>query len=251
MSGLGKALVVIGGVAATVGALWWWLTRYENGLIICENYKTENECVGAGCYWYNGGCHEYPEHDLKYHFECIKDPMTNLILCTLLEGVGVDQCDPYASPELCWDKVSCDTDSNCGAGAKCWENKCHWTANEHLDWEGEQLYSVVFEFDKRVIGNKLMGDVGFMLAPWNVACAPYLAIHLIRNGKRVKTIYNKEHEGMAGTWGEPYVRTDTLSVFTSPEAVDGIEFECYCLRGFPWYSRSAVLSKVHCQYMYI
>ena len=252
MSGVGKVLVVLGGVAVTAGALWWWFTRYPtNGVIVCENFKTESECTAASCYWYDGSCHEYPPHDPDEHFACVKDPMTNLILCTLVDGAGTDQCDPFAPPDLCWDKVACDTDSNCGVGAKCWNNKCYWTANEYLDWTGEQTLSTFFEFDKRVVGNKIIGDVTFTLPPWNIGCTPRLKIFLVRDGKRVKTVYNQEHAGFGITYGDPYSRVDPIVKFMSAEAADGIEFECGCNRGFPWYSWSKVLTSVNCQYIYI
>lgn len=253
MSGVGKALVVIGGTVVTAGLVWWWLKEHP---IVppkpkCEDYKTESECAAAGCYWYNNKCHSTPEAPPETHYDCIKDPMTGLIMCSLVEGAGDNICDPFAPPDYCWDKVPCSLDKNCGVGAKCWEGTCYWTANELLDWEGTHVYQIRFDFEKRVVGNKLMGDIGFKLDAWNVDCTPHVKIYLIRDNKRVRCIYDHMHEGLPWTWGDPAYRTDPFSVFIAAEAVDGIEFWCKCTRGFPWDSFSPVLIKVHAQYLYL
>ena len=253
MSAVGKALFVVGGTVITAGVLWWWLKEHPvvPPTLTCEDATTESECINAGCYWYNNKCNSTPEAPPETHYDCIKDPMTGLIICGLVEGAGVNRCDPFAPPYYCWDKVPCTSDRDCGIGAKCKDNKCYGTANELLDWEGSHVRQIRFDFEKRVVGNKLMGDIGFKLDKMNVDCDPHVEIHLIRDGKRFKRIYKEEHEGLPWTWGDPAYRTDPFSVFMTAEAVDGIEFWCKCTRGFPWNSFSDVLIKVHAQFLYL
>jgi len=257
MSAAGKVLVVVGGVAVTAASLWWWLTKQP---VIppsptCSDYHTVSECTAHGCYWYNGACHSVPESPLEFHSECIIEPFTGLIMCSLVEGAGTDLCDPYAPPDVCWSQIPCSSDAECGAGAKCWEGQCYWKASvpyqEYLDWEGTRTVSVIFEFEKRKVGNQFLGSVEFNLAPNNIGCDPRLKIYLLRNGQRVRTVYDQIHSGIPTTFGDPYVRTDPITFGMTAEAIDGIEFWCKCNRGFPWYTWSAVMTKIHCQYLFI
>jgi len=257
MSAAGKVLVVVGGVAVTTASLWWWLK--EHPVIppppTCSDYHTESECAAHGCYWYSGSCHVAPEPPPEFHYDCIIEPITGLILCGLVEGVGTDQCDPYGTPDKCWTKIPCSSDAECGAGAKCWEGQCYWKASvpyqEYLDWEGSRTVSVKFEFEKRKVGNQFLGSLEFQLAPWNVGCGPHVRIYLLRNGQRVRTVYDQVHPDMAWTSGDPYIRTDPITFSMAAEAIDGMEFLCRCERGFPYYSWSAVMTKIHCQYLFI
>lgn len=249
---LGKALVVIGGTVVTAGAIWWLSQQKLKPK--CDDYHTESECVAHGCYWWGGACHVAPESPPDYHYACIKDPTTGFIMCSLVEGAGTDLCDPYA-PDACWAQIPCSSDIDCGTGAGCWEGQCYWKANvpyqEHLDWEGTREVSVSFEFEKRVIGNQFMGSIEFNLAPWNVGCDPHIRIYLIRNGQRVRTVYDQFQSGVPTTLGDPHIRTDPITFGMAAEAIDGIEVWCKCERGFPWHTWSAVMTKVHCQYLFI
>jgi len=254
MSVTGKVLVGVGGTVITAGIIYWWLR--EHPLVpTCEDITTESECRQASCYWYEDKCHSFPQPPPDMHYECVRDPVFNLIMCGLVEGTGDSSCDPFASPEHCWDKLSCISDDECGLGAKCWKNKCYWTATpphvQNLDWDGTHVEKIRFDFEERIIGNKVMGEVVFTLDPWNVGCGAHLRIYLIRNGQRVKRIYDKTHEDLAWTTGDPFTRPDPIVVFFPAEAVDGIEFWCRCERGAPWWSHSLVLTGVHCQFMYI
>jgi hypothetical protein len=226
MNALGKALAIAGGTAVAAGIIW-------------RLYQQQAQAVTP--------TPPTPET----HFECIKDPATGLIMCGEVEGAGVNQCDPYALPDACWDKVPCSLQSDCGTGARCWNGKCYWTANEYLDYEGAIVQLTRFTFEKRVVGNKILGEVGFKLNPYAYGCDPYLKIYLIRDGQRVKTVYNKKHEGMPTTLGDPFSRTDVFAVFMESEAVDGIEFEGRCELGFPWFSHCNVLYKVHAQLIFV
>jgi len=257
MGAAGKALIVVGGTVITTGLILWWLK--EHPLVpptpTCEDVATESECISAGCYWYDGGCHSTPKPPPEMHYDCIIEPTLGLIMCGLVEGEGDSLCDPFAPPDYCWEKISCTSDAECGMGAKCWGGRCYWTATppniQSLDWDGKHVEQIRFDFDERVIGNKVMGEVRFTLDPWNVGCGPHVRIYLIRDGKRVKKIYDKTHEDLPWATGDPVSRPDPIVVFCEAEAVDGIEFWCRCERGFPWYSHSLVLTGVHCQFMYI
>ena len=242
--GLGKALVVLGGTAVAAGVVWWWLSQ-QKLKPKCEDYHTESECLAHGCYWYNGACHKsMPD----YHYGCIKDPNSGLIVCTLLEGAGADTCDPYQSRDQCWSEITCDSDDNCGYGAKCWENHCYWLANELLDWEHDVVHQqVTFEFEKRIVGNKLLGgNITFKNPMWNQGCHPNLNIWLLRDGERVKKILDKDYPSMI--MGESKTYPLDVAYFTA-EAVDGIEFyaQCYGLLPFP----ADCLTAIHSQFMYM
>lgn len=254
MSAVGKALVVVGGTVITAGVVWLWLREHPI-VTTCEDITNESECIDAGCYWYNNKCHSTPEAPPGTHYDCIKDPMTGLIMCAMVEGEGVNKCDPFAPPDYCWKEVPCTSDRDCGVGAKCWDGRCYWTATppnvQSLDWEGTHVEQIRFDFEKRIIGNKVMGSVIFTLDPWNVGCTPHLKVYLIRDGKRIKTIYDRKHEGLDWAYGDPVTRPDSIVIFHDAEAVDGIEFWCKCDRGFPYYSHSFVLTGIHCQLLYI
>ena len=254
MSALGKALFAVGGTAITAGVLWWWLKEHPvvPPTLTCEDINTESECTSAGCYWYGSKCHSTPEPPPEMHYDCIRDPTLGLIMCGLVEGAGENKCDPFAPPDYCWGKVPCTSDSDCGVGAKCSEGKCYGTANELLDWDTTHVARRIrFDFDERVVGNKLIGEIGLKLYAWNIHCSPKVVIYLIRDGKRIKRIYYQEHVKLPTTYGDAFYRTDVFSVFMSAEAVDGIEFECACTRGFPWFSFSDVIFKVHAQFLYL
>ena len=253
MSAVGKALVVVGGTVITAGLVGLWLKEHP---IVppkpkCEEYFTESECIGAGCYWYNNRCNEYPEHPTETHYDCTKDPMTGLILCSLIEGAGDDKCDPYSPPDFCWSKVGCESDRECGTGARCWNGRCYWLANEYLNWEGKAKEWVKFSFESRVIGNKIIGgSITFTLAPWKFSCAPHVRIYLVRDGKRVRTVYDKYHESMSETYFDPVTRTDPIEVvFFEAEAVDGIEVWCMC--EIWWLPSEPILTGVHSQFAYL
>ena len=64
MNIVGKALVAIGGSVITAGVVWWWLSQ-RPPTIICEDIGTESECIGAGCYWYDGACHGKPKSEFE------------------------------------------------------------------------------------------------------------------------------------------------------------------------------------------
>lgn len=218
--GLGKALVVLGGTAITAGTIWWWLSQQE----------------------------PKPPPPPPYHYECIKDPDTGLIVCALLEGAGTDTCDPYKPPDQCWSEIPCDSDDECGYGAKCWENRCYWTANELLDWEHDVVHNwVFFEFDERVVGNKLMGGNVTFKNPWgNQGCSPKLGIHLVRDDVAVKKIFEKEYPLMLMGESKMY---PLEAVFFDAEAVDGILFWCKCHGILPF--PADCLIKIHSQLVYL
>lgn len=251
MSAVGKALFAVGGTVITAGIVWWWI-REHPPVPKCSDYITESECTEHGCYWYNNKCHSTPEAPPDTHYDCIKDPMTGLIMCGLVEGTGVNKCDPYAPPDFCWSKVGCESDRDCGTGAKCWDNRCYWLANEYLDWDSEvQKEWVKFSFKKRVVGNKIMGgSITFTLAPWKFSCAPHVKIYLVRDGKRVRTVYDKYHVNMDATFFEPVTRTDPIEViFFEAEAADSIELWCMCeVWGFP---PEPLLTGFHSQFIYL
>jgi hypothetical protein len=247
MSNVGKVLAIGGGIAVAAGIIWWLYQQQAQAVTPVTPTPTPPTPPTP-----------------TTHYDCVKDKATGLIMCGEVEGAGVNQCDPYAPPDACWDKVSCSSQADCGTGARCWgaeppsaflpfgrKGKCYWTANEYLNYEGAIVRTTRFTFEKRVIGNKLFGDIGFKLGAPNVGCDPHVWIYVIRDGKRVKTIYDKKHEGMPWTWTDPAYRTDTFAVFMEAEAADGIEIECKCERGFPWNSFSDVLTKVHAQYMFV
>ena len=66
----------------------------EEDPIPCPNHSTQAACEGAGCYWYDGGCHSNPEEipegeDVDY--ERIKGDMEDSIAPVLTGIAGVDQ----------------------------------------------------------------------------------------------------------------------------------------------------------------
>ena len=254
MSKIGEALVVVGG-SVVVGGLIYWYFKQQPPVPPppeCEDYPSESECLAHDCYWYEGACHSSPPSPPDKHYACGIDEAVGLIGCYLVEGAGADECDPFASPDFCWGQVACSADMDCGSGAKCWEGKCYWLANELLDYSGGRVESVKFMFEDRCIGNKLMGgNITFTLPAWNAFRDPHVKIFLLRDGKRVKKIYDEWHNMLPATFGEAYIRTDMLpAIYLDAEAIDGIEFWCMGYWFFGLYAMP-VMTEVHSQYVYI
>lgn len=60
-------LIAVGDIAGRVVDDTQSITIPASGEeITCEEYRNESDCIGAGCYWYDGACHGSPKSEFPW-----------------------------------------------------------------------------------------------------------------------------------------------------------------------------------------